>query len=112
MGYELIWPEAQGKYDNYNKIVNELNILKPKIDIAANTYICPDSNFKDNTLLGDYYDIYVNKVDVWLAEATSIKDRFLIIQTENNRRLANAKTQRNIWNIRIGKTRWVDDLNE
>lgn len=109
MGYEPIWPEAQGKYDTYNTIVNGLNTLKPQINDAANTYIGPDSNFKENTLLGDYYDIYVSKVDEWLTEAISIKARFSIIQTEYNSRITNATTQRDLWKQRIGKTRWVDD---
>ncbi len=109
MGYVDTYPEATTRRDEYQRVIDALNTEKAVIDTAVNTNLRTVGAFTDGSLVGDYYDVYNNKVSEWMTSAITIKNAYTHIQSALNTRIINATTQRNLWNTRIGQKTWVED---
>lgn len=109
MPYVLIWPEAQSKYDEYNNIITRLSELKANISYVADSGIYSKNIFIDSSFSGEYYNIYKSCLNDWYDDVITIWSEFIKINNELNIRINNAKTLKDLWQGRIGKTRWEED---
>lgn len=109
MPYVLIWPEAQSKYNEYNSIATRLMELKTAVSNAADTTIYNQYYFLNDSFSGEYYSTYEAKVKDWCNETVRIKNEFIRMNEELQERIDNANKLKDLWQGRIGKTRWEAD---
>jgi hypothetical protein len=103
MEKRLKYPQAQQKANHYGKIASVLRNRHSEIEGYVNSARKVNTSLIDpNDVYGEYYDIYMKKVDDWVdihSQQIAIFDSFLMdLETCIN----NAEALRDLWESRIG----------
>lgn len=97
------YPHAATYAQQYQDIITKLNAEVTAVSNAASCSDCQNpATYLDNSLTGDYYSEFEEKVLAWTEEIKRLKTHFATMHADLLDIIRRAETQKNLWNSRIG----------